>query len=130
MSVRINNAAMKELRAVAAGALLRFAHTFHANMTATWQKGPPRSKPGEYLRIDSDNARRNLTVVPDDPKQVARDLTVYVGYRKNAEYAPQWELRQDGQRRKGLSDKLADFVNSGVMSQQMGAARVQGTFRP
>lgn len=105
----------EQLKKQAAMALLRIASTFQNNEKAEWKMGPPRSLPGEHLRIDTGNARDNLYYVPTSPAEVVSNgLEVYVGYRENARYAPEWERRRDAQRRRGLPDKLEEFVSSGL----------------
>lgn len=121
MSFNINKAAEKQLREQAAIALLRIATIFQANEKAEWQKGPPRSQPGEHLRMDTGNARDNLVHVPTSPKDVAATLEVFVGYRKNAWYAPLWESRRDDKRRRGLPDKLEEFQKSGILGEILGS---------
>lgn len=114
MSFNANSAGYAQLRKQAAIALLRIATTFQANEKAEWKMGPPRSKPGEHLRIDTGNARDNLVYTPTSLAVVVESLEVYVGYRKNAWYAPEWERRKDAERRRGLPDKLEEFVKSGL----------------
>lgn len=115
MSFTPNQAGYAQLKKQAAMALLRIATIFQANEKAEWQAGPPRSQPGEHLKMDTGNARDNLYYVPTSPGEVVvNDLEVYVGYRHNAWYAPEWERRQDAQRRRGLPDKLEEFVKSGL----------------
>lgn len=115
MSFTPNQAGYAQLKKQAAMALLRIATVFQANEKAEWKMGPPRSLPGEHLRIDTGNARDNLYYVPTSPAEVvSNDLEVYVGYRTNAWYAPEWERRRDAQRRRGLPDKLQQFVSSGL----------------
>lgn len=110
-----NSSGEKALRKQAAIALLRIASIFQANEKAEWVKGPPRSKPGEHLRIDTGNARDNLVYTPTSVDEVANTLEVAVGYRKNAWYVPPWEYRSDGERRIGLPDKLSAFMKSGIL---------------
>lgn len=117
MSFQRNSAGEKALRKAAAMALLRIANAFHANEYAEWQQGfptSPRSKPGEHLKAETWNARDNLVYTPDDPETVARSLEVYVGYRLAAWYAAEWERRTDSERRRGLPDKLQEFMNAGL----------------
>lgn len=117
MSFQRNNTGEKELRKAAAMALLRIATAFQANEKAEWQQGfpnSPRSSPGEHLKAETWNARDNLVYTPDDPATVAKTLEVYVGYRKAAWYAADWERRQDSERRRGLPDKLQEFMNAGL----------------
>lgn len=116
MSFQTNSAGYAQLRKQAAIALLRIATTFQANEKAEWKMGPPRSKPGEHLRMDTMNARDWLVYTPTSPTAVAQDLEVRVGYRTNAWYAALWETRRDSQRRKGLYDKLVQFQQSGITS--------------
>lgn len=117
MSFEINQSEIKQLKKQAAMALLRLATIFQANEKAEWVKGPPRSQPGEHLRIDTGNARDNLVYTPTTVDEVADSLEIYVGYRRNAWYAPMWEMRADSQRRRGLPDKMEAFIKSGLPSQ-------------
>lgn len=114
MSFSTNSSGYAQLRKQAAIALLRIATVFQANEKAEWQQGPPRSKPGEHLKMDTGNARDNLVYTPTSPADVVDTLEVYVGYRKNAWYAPEWERRRDDKRRRGLPDKLEEFIKAGL----------------
>lgn len=109
MGMQRNKKGEAELRKACANALLRIATMFQASEKAEWIPGPPRSKPGEHLRIDTANARDNLVYTPTSPTEVARYLEVRVGYRINAWYAPVWELKGSGERRIGLLEKLNQF---------------------
>ena len=106
----------KQLRIQAAQALLRIAAMFQAAEKTAWPSGPPRSKPGEHLRMDTLNARDNLVYTPTDVDTVAQTLEVAVGYRTNAWYVGYWENHPDlAKRRKGLFDKLEEFRQSGIL---------------
>lgn len=114
MSMERNKKGEAELRLQCANALLRIATMFQASEKAEWVPGPPRSVPGEHLRIDTGNARDALVYTPTSPKDVARTLEVRVGYRVNAWYASYWEQQQSSKRRKGLLEKLVQFQNTGI----------------
>lgn len=123
MSMQRNKKGEAELRLQCAHALLRIATMFQASEKAEWIPGPPRSTPGEHLRIDTGNARDSLVYTPTSPKDVARTLEVRVGYRVNAWYAPAWELKKTAERRTGLLEKLKQFQNSlgkNIMGQYQG----------
>ena len=123
MSLEVHPRGEKQLREAAARALLRIAATFMNNEKAEWKQGAPhneRSKPGEHLKAETWGARDSLRYVPDSVAQVATTLTVYVGYGQAEQYAADWERRQDNQRRKGLGDKLQEFIAIGLPQDIMG----------
>lgn len=120
MSLEVNPTATQELRLKCAKALLRIATMFQASEKAEWIMGPPRSKPGEHLRMDTGNARDMLVYTPTSPREVARSLEVRVGYRVNAWYVPAWELESVSKRRIGLLEKLQQFQKTGLGNDIMG----------
>lgn len=118
MSLNVRLTATKELRRQAAKALLRIAVQFQTAEKAEWLHGPPRSKEGEHLKMDTMNARDNLAYSPTSIDAVATDLEVRVGYRLNAWYASAWELKG---KRIGLFEKLKQFQQARIPANIMGS---------
>lgn len=118
MSLNVRLTATKELRRQAAKALLRIAVQFQTAEKAEWLHGPPRSKDGEHLKMDTMNARDNLAYSPTSIDAVATDLEVRVGYRLNAWYASAWELKG---KRIGLFEKLKQFQQARIPANIMGS---------
>lgn len=117
----INQAGYQALLEECAKVVIGVARAFQESEKEEWVQGPPRSKPGEHLRKDSGNAERNLIVTPTDPRTVAANLEVAVGYKPVAWYAAQWEMEASAKRRRGLSDKLKEFQKSGRLGSVTGS---------
>jgi hypothetical protein len=113
LSLTVHPSAMAAIEKRLEVVLDRIAHTIVASEKAEWKAGPPRSKPGEHLRAETWNARDSLAVVKPGP------LVRKIGYRRNAWYAPWWELKAK-KRRLGLAAKLAEFKASGALGQIAG----------
>jgi len=114
MSFEKNNQGIDGVKKEAAMALLRLATVLVNAEKAEWVQGPPRSKPGEHLRMETGNARDQLVYYPDTVDEVASRGYVNVFYQINAWYAPWWEMKTDGTRRKGLADKFAQLKAAGI----------------
>ncbi len=74
---------------------------------------PPASKPGEYLRGRTWNAREGVVYGPTNAEQVGREGKIRIGYTLAAWYAAWWETLAK-KKRLGLMDSLAavkDRVN-------------------
>jgi hypothetical protein len=112
MSLNLNANFMEDLRRRAGEYLLAIAEDIVHDELQEWQKGPPRSLPGEHLRIDTGQARDSLIFTPDDPVEAGTN-GVRIGYRKRAWYAPWWEQQPAHKRRRGLIDKFGEYVAEG-----------------
>jgi hypothetical protein len=113
MSMELNEAGIHALKLQQAELLILLAEILVMEEKAEWKPGPVPSKPGEHLRKITGNAQDQLVHYPTSPEEVARTGEVKVFYQLNAWYAPYWENRNDGQKRRGLAEKFAELQSTG-----------------
>lgn len=106
------NALILTVQQVTAEGLLRGAVFLQAEQRQRMNRSNPgpkyleSSRPGEYLRARTGNARDSVTFEPTSVREVIRKGLVRVGYRAQGWYGALWERRD----RRGLADTAGDLV--------------------
>jgi hypothetical protein len=116
VSLKISAKAEKDLKDFLGKVLVKTAEMIVEAEQAEWAQGPPRSLPGQHLRMDSGHARDTVSFMPQDAEEAGRQGYVIIGWPVTAWYAPWWSDPQRGaKRRLGLVDLMERLDAAGQL---------------